>query len=44
MNDRKGFILVFDDSDISELLHFKEQQNEQAIDDFFTKELDQLIL
>lgn len=44
MNDRKGFILVLDDSDISELLQFKEQQNEQAIDDFFTKKLDQLIM
>jgi hypothetical protein len=44
VNDRKGFILVLEDNDIITLLNFKEHQNEQAIDDFLSRKLDQLIM
>ena len=44
MNDRKGFIIVLEDNDILKLFNFKEQQNEKAIDNFFTKKLDELIM
>lgn len=44
MNDRKGFIIALDDDDIITLLNFKEQQDEQAIDNFLSKKLDELIM
>jgi hypothetical protein len=44
MNDRKAFIIVLDDMDINILLNFKEQKNEQAIDNFLSKKLDEIIM
>jgi hypothetical protein len=44
MNDKKGYIIILEDNDIIALLNFKEQQNENAIDDFLYKKLDALIM
>lgn len=44
LHDRKGYVLVLDDSDIVSLLNFKEQQDEAAIDNFLEKKLDELIM
>ncbi len=44
VHDDKGFILVLDDQDFAELLHFKDVDDEKAIDDFFCLKLDQLIM
>jgi hypothetical protein len=44
VNDRKGFIIVLEDKDIITLLKLKDQQDEQAIDNLFTKKLDELIM
>lgn len=44
MHDNKGYIIVLEDSDIIELLKFKEQKDEKSIDDFLSKKLDELIM
>jgi len=44
MNDNRGYIIVLDDSDISVLLKLKGNNNEQGIDDFLSKKLDDLIM
>lgn len=44
MNDRKGYIIVLEDDDIIALLNNKERKDEQSIDDFFEKRLDELIM
>lgn len=44
MHDGKGYIIVLEDQDILTLLKFKEQKNEDAIDDFLSKKLDELIM
>lgn len=44
LNDGKGYILVFSDSDLSQLLILKDDGDEKGIDDFMTKKLDELIM
>lgn len=44
MNEKKGYILVLDDSDVSQLLKIKELGDEQKIDDFLSGKLDELIM
>ncbi len=44
MHDNKGYILVLDDQDIVTLLNYREQLNENEIDSFLTKKLDELIM
>ena len=44
MHDAKGFIIILEDNDIKKLLNFKEQKDEQAIDNFFSRKLDELIM
>lgn len=44
MHDDKGYIIVLEDQDVVTLLNFKEHKNENAIDEFLTKKLDELIM
>jgi hypothetical protein len=44
MHDGKGFILVLDDNDIETLLYFKEVKDENGIDNYLAKKLDELIM
>lgn len=44
VNDKNAYIIVITDKDIIKLLNYKEEGNEKAIDEFFKKKLDQLIM
>jgi hypothetical protein len=44
LHDRQGYIIVLDDNDITVLINFKEDGQEEKIDDFMNSKLDELIM
>ena len=44
LNDREGYIIVLEDIDIENLIKFKEQNEEEKIDQYMSKKLDELIM
>ncbi len=44
LHDNKSFVIVLDDNDISILLNFRELNDENNIDEFMAKKLDELIM
>jgi len=43
-NDHNGYIIVFDDDDIKALLKFRDNNDENMIDNYMQKKLDELIM
>jgi hypothetical protein len=43
-NDNKSYIIVLEDADVEQLLNFKEQGDENGIDNFMQKKLDLIIM
>jgi len=44
LKDREGYIIVLEDNDIENLLKFKENNDEDKIDQFMSKKLDEIIM